>query len=304
MKRFTLITFLILVCAMMLPAQAHAASSSYAALGDSIAAGAGLANIDPTCDRSQQAYPYSVAQSTGLSLSHYACSGAKVDEGIYGVQERNSTTLPAQLDQAYMNGTPSLITMTIGANDTRWMQFIRQCYYIRCGYSVDTARFNTYLIDLKLELNVIMAKIHRLSNGNPPQVIVTGYYDPLSYAACSDTSGLTPNEISWLKNRVYSLNNAIMGTITKYSYADYMPVSFAGHELCSTDSWVQSPSSAMPFHPTASGQQAIANTVLAQYNEPTQYQQQRREESRSIAPISNREKILNWYERFRNEFER
>lgn len=289
MKRFIIIAALVLGMSTLLSTTTFAANGNYVALGDSVAAGAGLSTADPLCDRSPEAYPYTVAASTDLSLAHYACTGAKADEGIYDSQEEGFGTLPAQLDQAFANGTPGLITLTVGANDARWTQFIRQCYYIRCGYSVDTARFNTYLIDLKLELNIIMAKIHSLSNGSPPQVIVTGYYNPLSTVTCDDTAGITANETSWLNARVNGLNNAINGTISKYSYGTFAPVSFTGHELCTTDSWVQGPSSAMPFHPTAEGQQAIAASVTSHYTEqPTQ---------RPDAPLSYRERTLNWFER-------
>lgn len=290
MKHFTVIALLVLGLSVLFSTTTLAASGNYAALGDSVAAGAGLSTSDSICDRSGQAYPYIVAASTGLSLSHYACTGAKADEGIYDSQETSVATLPAQLDQAYTNGTPDLITLTIGANDTRWTQFIRQCYYIRCGYGIDTARFNTYLIDLKLELNVVMAKIHTLSNGSPPQVIVTGYYNPfsLSLTKCNDTNGVTANEASWLSARVDSLNSAISGTIAKYSYGEFARVSFAGHELCSTDSWIQDASSAMPFHPTPAGQEAIATSVLSYYGHPSQPSQE---------PTSYRERALNWYER-------
>lgn len=288
MKHFIVIALLALGLSAIFSTTTFAASSTYAALGDSVAAGAGLETNTSICDRSTQAYPYSVAASTGLTLAHYACTGAKADEGIYDSQETSLATLPAQLDQAYASGTPDLITLTIGANDTRWTQFIRQCYYIRCGYGVDTARFNVYLVDLKLELNIIMAKIHTLSNGTPPQVIVTGYYNPLSSIKCSHTDDVTPSEASWLAARVNSLNSAISGTVAKYSYGEFAPVSFAGHELCSADSWVQGPSSAMPFHPTAAGQQAIAASVLSHYNQPSQPPQD---------STSYRERALNWYER-------
>lgn len=289
MKRFAALIILALGLAVLMPVQSSAVSGSYAALGDSVAAGAGLSTTT-VCDQSTQAYPYSIAQSTGLTLSHYACSGAKADEGIYDAQTRSSTTLPAQLDQAFSNGTPDLITLTIGANDARWTQFIRQCYYIRCGYSVDTARFNTYLADMKLELNIIMAKILTMSEGNPPQVIVTGYYNPFSSTACASTDNLTTKEVSWLRARASSLNTAIRGTIGKYSYADFAPVSFSGHEICSADSWIQGPTDLAPFHPTAAGQEAIATAVLTKYTEPDQ------------APItpSYRERLLKLYERLRN----
>jgi lysophospholipase L1-like esterase len=291
MKRFAALIILALGLVVLLPVQSSAISGSYAALGDSVAAGAGLPSSDAVCGKSAEAYPYTVAATTGLTLTHTACTGAKADEGIYDNQTRNGTTLDSQLIQAFASGRPDLITLTIGANDARWTQFIRQCYYIRCGYSVDTARFSAYLVDLKLELNVIMAKISTLSNGNPPQVIVTGYYNPLSSTSCAATNNLTSAEISWLRSRTNSLNSAIRGTVGKYSFADFAPVNFSGHDICSADSWVQNLDGPAPFHPTAAGQQAIAKAVLAKYTNP----------SPQPAQTSYRERILNWYERYRSQ---
>lgn len=290
MKRFGLILFIVLGLTILLPYQTVAQTGSYAALGDSVAAGSGLTGSSTICQRSPEAYPHIVAEETGLLVTNYACIGAKADEGIYDSQAREGTVLSAQLDQAFSSGTPKLITMTIGANDTRWTQFIRQCYYMTCGYSVDTARFSAYLVDLKLELNTILARIHTLSSGNPPQVIVTGYYNPFSSKTCSDTSELTSKEISWLKKRINKLNSGIRGTVSKYSYASFASVSFSGHELCATNSWVQGSTAAVPFHPTAAGQQKIADAVMDKY----------KTSSTTDKPSSYRERILNWYQRHRD----
>lgn len=290
MKRIIAMILLVLGLSLFSPATTQAISGAYAALGDSVAAGAGLSTIDPLCDRATQSYPYIVGQSVGIPLHHLACTGAKADDGVYDTQERGATVIPAQLDQAFENGTPALISLTIGANDARWTQFIRQCYYIRCGYDIDTARFAAYLVDLKLELNVIMAKIHTHSNGTPPPVIVTGYYNPFSSQMCAATDRLSAYELSWLNTRTERLNDAIQGTVAKYSYTHFAPVSFAGHELCSADPWVQGPNGAVPFHPTAAGQQAIATAVVTTYSTLTP----------PTTPLSYRERILDWYYRISN----
>lgn len=278
--------------AVFAPLQVYATTGAYAALGDSVAAGAGLSGGTAPCFQSHESYGYTVSSMTGLPFHHLACTGAKADDGLYGDQERDGFVLPAQINQAFEGGTPSLITMTIGANDARWTQFIRQCYYITCGHDIDNARYATYLADLKLELNVVMAKIHTLSGGTPPQVIITGYYQPLSTASCNDTTGLTASEISWLKGRTNALNSAISGTVAKYSYATFAPVSFAGHELCSSDPWIQNPSQGAPFHPTAAGQAAIADAVLDKYT--------RTNPAPPTEIYSYRERILDWFNRYRN----
>lgn len=288
MVRRILLSAAVLFVSIFTPLQADATSGTYAALGDSVAAGAGLSGGTAPCFQSPESYGYTVSNMTGLPFHHLACTGAKADDGLYGDQERDGFILPAQLKQAFEGGTPSLISITIGANDARWTQFIRQCYYITCGYDIDTARYAAYLADLKLELNVIMAKIHTLSSGTPPQVIVTGYYQPLSTTVCNDTAGLTTNEISWLRARTNALNNAISGTVAKYSYAKYAPVDFAGHELCSNDPWIQSPAQGAPFHPTAAGQAAIANAVFEKYTNPAP----------PVETHSYRERLLDWFRQY------
>lgn len=290
MIRTVILSITMLTLAVFSPYQAQAIGGTYAALGDSIAAGSGLADSAAPCHRSTDAYGYAVSAASGLPIHHLACIGAKVDEGLYDTQERDGHVLPAQIDQAFVSGTPSLITITIGANDTRWTQFIRQCYYITCGHDVDTARYAVYLADLKLEMNVALAKVHNLSDGTPPQVIVTGYYQPFSSTACNDTANLTTKEVSWLTSRTASLNRAVSSTVDKYSFADFAPVSFAGHELCSSSPWVQGPADSLPFHPTAAGQQAIAAAVIDQYEHPTPPSEIR----------SYRERALDWLNRYRN----
>jgi hypothetical protein len=135
-----------------------------------------------------------------------------------------------------------------------------------------------------------MAKISTLSNGKPPQVIVTGYYNPFSTLTCTATDNLTSTEISWLRGRTSNLNSAISGTVSKYSFADYAPVNFSGHDICSNDSWIQGLNDLAPFHPNAAGQQAIAKAVLTKYTDPAPPR----------AQTSYRERILNWYERIRH----
>ena len=292
MIRRIILSLAALTLAIFTPLQAQAISGAYAALGDSVAAGAGLEGGTAPCYRSTASYGYTVSQSTGLPIDHLACTGAKADDGLYGEQERDGYILPAQINQAFNGGAPDLMTVTIGANDARWTQFIRQCYYIRCGYDIDTARFAAYLVDLKLELNIVMARIHALSNGNPPQVIVTGYYSPFSSASCADTENLTAQEKSWLNSRTTSLNRAIKGTVDKYSYAKFAPVSFAGHEICSVDPWIQGPTSPMPFHPTAAGQRTIANAVLGKYQQTS---------PPTVDTRSYRERALDWLNHFNSD---
>ncbi len=244
------------------------ASPSYVALGDSVAAGAGLPVIaggsteDSICGRSAEAYPYQVAAGLGTSVTHLACSGAKVDEGIYGEQERGGIEIPAQLDVAFQSGTPDLITATVGANDARWAQFIRSCYVWTCDTRTQSALAKVYRADLRIELALMLSQIEQASGYTPPTVLLSGYFAPFANLDCVDTDRISLTEQAWLKKQAESLNQAIQSVTRYYSFAEYVPIDFTGHELCSADSWVQGPYDLAPFHPTAEGQTAIAGAFL------------------------------------------
>lgn len=261
----------------------------YVAMGDSIAAGSGLPGGNEECDLSPFAYSYAVGASLDMEVTNLACSGAKADEGIYGEQTRRGRAIPEQLPRAFEGGAPQLITMSIGANDMRWVQFTKQCYVIRCGFAVDTARVAAYLADYKVELNWILAQIYRKSEGNPPLVLLNGYYDPLTDSACVGDGRVTDEERAWLDEQTAKLNTVIRETAARYSFARYVPVDFTGHGICSSEPWVQGTEGRGPFHPTEAGQQALAQANIAAY------QQTQADQAKEAS--SWREKTLQWVTR-------
>ena len=273
MRRWTssiIIALTLLFTLVLVPAVgAVSAPVRYAALGDSVAAGAGLPGVsgataeDVACGRSSQAYPFQVAYTLNLSLTQLACGGAKVDEGIYGPQSVNDITIPSQLPRAFAAARPDIMTITIGANDARWTQFVRECYLIRCGGRIDEARAKIYRADLRIELAWMLHRIDQLSAGNPPRVLLSGYYTPLSTSSCLPDR-VTATEQAWLTEQTADLNQAIRSVIPYFSFAEYVPVDFSGHGICSSDSWVQGIDDPAPFHPTAAGQTAIAQAFVTQ----------------------------------------
>jgi lysophospholipase L1-like esterase len=255
------------------PAVATAIGSSgnrYVALGDSVAAGAGLPQgigipEEQACGRSEQAYPYRVAAAQGMHVEHLACNGAKADEGLYGPQTVGGNKLTPQLDRAFATGTPDLVTVTIGANDARWAQFAAKCYQWNCGSSFDDLLVGAYLLDLRWELYLTLNKIKNLSGPTPPQVMFTGYFTPFNPAglSCADTRNFTPAEMAWMNTQAAKLNQVISDSVSGYGFASYVPVDFSGHELCSGSPWIQGLQDSAPLHPTAHGQAAIARAVSA-----------------------------------------
>lgn len=275
MKKLFLFVSLVIVSVVSLCPVSFAAPSSagrYVALGDSVAAGAGLPLQDDSpqsraCGRSAQAYPSAVASGLGLTHELVACGGASVPVGITGPQIAGGLTFATQIEQAYQGAQPPThLTLTVGTNDIHWSDFIRKCYAATCGTWQDTLTVVQLQYALFGNLREALREIRqRTPVGQAlPEVVVTGYFQPLSLGqpACADTRGLTTSEISWALGQEQLLNNFIRTATTLSGFAQYAPVDFTGHELCSADPWVQGLRDPAPYHPTAAGQAAIANTVL------------------------------------------
>lgn len=239
----------------------------YAALGDSVAAGLGLKKAsgstsrDVQCGRSPQAYTTTIARAANLPIINAACSGATAGD-IFTEQGVSGPNIPPQLDAAFAKGTPALMTITAGANDAHWRGFLRTCYATNCATGASTTAANAYLVSLQLKLYYMFYAIQSRSSGTPPRVYVTGYYNPLSNNCLS--SRITSAEIAWLNAEATALNQTIQNVTNAFSsFATFVPVSFAGHDICASTPWVQGLAGKAPFHPTAAGQQAIAKAILA-----------------------------------------
>jgi lysophospholipase L1-like esterase len=244
------------------------ASPAYVALGDSVAAGFGLPlfpngnTIGRECGRSPKAYPYIVAKKLHSPIKNYACSGATAGD-LVTYQHVNGPNPRPQLDNAFSHGTPKLITITAGANDAHWQYLIKECYVADCATSFNTTVADGFLYVLQAKLNVDMYSIENRSNGNPPQIILTGYYDPLSQQCSQIQHNITPQELHWIDAETGALNQTIRQVANNYDFVTFAPVDFSGHDLCSSNPWIQGLHDNAPFHPTAKGQQQIAHDVMA-----------------------------------------
>lgn len=267
----------LMAAALLLPPSMAAAQSSssigYVALGDSVAAGIGLPGPETSaqgqaCGRTGSAYPAKVAASLGTTVTNLACSGAHVQEGFTPEPEDNAVMGP-QLDAALAGGVPELITMTAGANDMRWHRFVWYCAQRTerdCGSWSENGAMRVLRADLAVELRQMLETIESRSGGSPPRVLINGYYAPFApRLACSETEGLSRADQSWLNSQASALNTTLRNATRGYSFAEFVPVSFRGHELCTAQPWIQGRSGAAPFHPTAQGQQAIANANVRAY---------------------------------------
>ncbi len=266
--------------AAILPGQPGPSNGRYVAMGDSVAAGLGLpltggtiaTSRDRQCGRSTQAYPYAVAEARQLQLIHVACSGATAGDLItrQGVSGPN---ISRQISNVFAGGQPELITVTAGANDSQWSRFIYKCYRLTCGTGTDTTVANGALALLQTKLIAFFTELELRSESQPPTVVMTGYYNPLSERCNTTTTNggtassnraqrLTAAELAWIQANADALNQTIKQVVSLYPFARFAPVDFKGHDICSADPWVQGLTDKAPIHPTAQGQRVLADSVL------------------------------------------
>ncbi len=215
-----------LVLLMLLPLAAARESNPtdglrYIALGDSIPSG----NAFPTdetrpCQRNADSYPWLLSQQLAVSyesdaftFNHLACSGARIAVGEDEVIDRcldtlgaeardNQTTacqlkwLPYQVDDALdlLDGRPSLVTITIGANDTGWTDPLG---LISLMLATDSEfRDEIDAVSSNVE-TALAAQIERLVTESNATVIVTDIYNPFNADSVLFQLALTAQASAW-----------------------------------------------------------------------------------------------------------
>jgi lysophospholipase L1-like esterase len=242
----------------------------YAALGDSVAAGAGLASRtnqtgeDIACGRSEQGYPIVLANQLQAKLVFTACGGATTTNVMSGQQVGDLQT-PSQLDTIFANGKPDLITLTIGANDIQWIQAINMCYSGDCNTDTASANIDARLTDYKPRLERLLNDITMRSNNNPPPVVLTGYYSLGSISCLSSIApeAVTRDEIAWFEAQTKKLEADSASVAKEHKNVIYLNLDTTGHGVCEAKEkrWVQTIGEPAPFHLTAAGEQAFAHVI-------------------------------------------
>lgn len=245
---------------------------SYIALGDSVAAGVGLADYTDSsaCNRTKQAYPEKIANQMRYKLDSFACSGATTSEGVIGPQVVNKLALEPQLTKVVANKKPALITITIGANDANWTTAIQKCYTDLCGTNTDTGIAEAGISNASINLDKALTQIKSVYPTNTPNVVITGYYKlfpTIVPEKCTELSGVETSELAWIKQLQDDIDTTLQAVAAKYNFAVFAPISFEGHELCTGNPWIQSLGGKAPYHPTDAGQSAIAKQVVAALSE-------------------------------------
>ncbi len=260
-------------------------------IGDSTAAGIGNTPLtkptraDRFCRRSADAYAVALESASGLSALNLACSSATITEGLLGPQTIGALTLSPQVGVLQSVQSARLVIVSIGANDVGWSDFVRYCYGLaRCDDQASDSLFQSRLDSFKVQYSQLLQQLADLPSH--PAVIVNEYYDPFgdtfdcpqlkdasARAGAPNGYGFGPDpgqqnqdekikqKIEPLESELSRMNAVIEQGAQAFGFTAVHP-RFAGHELCSAQSWVQGMSDEAPFHPNSAGELAIAAADL------------------------------------------
>lgn len=232
-------------------------------LGDSTAAGLGLpplshpTALDTGCYRSADAAAVDLAAVNAWNVENLACSGATIPAGLLGPQHLGAVTAPAQLAAAKRASGVKAIFVSVGADDLRWSVMVRLCAATKtCDDAASTAYFQSKLHQFTKHYYALLSQLAAFPGH--PQVVINRYYVPFDPKAhCLAHVGLTAAKQKVLLQRLGALNAVLAKGATASGFLSVQP-DFTGHQLCSAQPYVQGLGDKAPFHPTQSGQLAIA----------------------------------------------
>ncbi|MEU2060741.1 SGNH/GDSL hydrolase family protein [Streptomyces sp. NPDC013455] len=268
-----------LLAAGTVPAAAHPAhpgrGTAYVALGDSYTSGPGIPRqVDAECARSDHNYPSLVAARRQVaSFTDVSCGGATTAE-MWRAQGSN----PPQLDA--LDRHTDLVTLQIGGNDVGFGPIIGTCARLAAQDPAGNPceRFHRSSGYDRLALAVARAapKVDRVlrevrARAPHARVVVVGYPDllPDDGSGCFPQVPFARGDFPYLRDTEKRLNLMLrlVAGANRAEYVDtYGPT--VGHDMCKApaDRWIeplQPASPAAPAHPNATGEEAMAQAVLA-----------------------------------------
>ncbi|HET9080762.1 MAG TPA: GDSL-type esterase/lipase family protein [Trebonia sp.] len=233
-------------------------------IGDSTASGWGLpwgpnpTALDKACGRSPESYAADLAAANQWNVLNVSCGSATIENGLLGPEVLyNGQIAPPQLPQAAAATHAKLVIVSVGADDLNWSVMTRLCAaQAVCDDKVSNAYFTQLLNTFTRNYYQLLSELDGLPAH--PAVLVNQYYSPFgSSVACLQQYGMTPAKVKVLLARLAQLNTVLRQGANLFGFGVATP-RFTGHELCTSDPWVQGPADPAPMHPNAAGALAIA----------------------------------------------
>ncbi len=250
------------------------------ALGDSYTAGY-LLPLDPAakpagCLRSSKAYPVLVARALKMPLVDAACGGAGVKE-MTGAQHTYLGTNPPQLSA--LSASDSLVLLTLGGDDMGFWSTLDTCMALSitnpfgspCRRHFTSGGTDQLAARVRAEAAKVTAVLDDIGTLAPrARIVLTGYPDLFPQGGgCWPAVPITDGDIAYLRSveRLFNDMLAADATAAGATFADTYTTTI-GHDVCQ-DAKIKDveglvPTSlAVPFHPNARGQAAMAAAILA-----------------------------------------
>ncbi len=233
-------------------------------IGDSTAAGWGLpwgtkpSAEDQACGRSPESYAADLAAANQWNVLNLACGSATIANGLLGPEVLyNGEIAPPQLPEVEAATHAKVVIVSVGADDLSWSVMTKLCAASAvCDDKVSSAYFNQLISAFTRNYYQLLSDLDRLPTH--PAVLVNEYYSPFgSKLGCLQGYDMTPAKVKVLLARLDQLNTVLAQGAGLFGFGVAVP-RFTGHELCTTDPWVQGPSDQAPLHPNAAGELAIA----------------------------------------------
>lgn len=234
---------------------AHAAATSYVALGDSYSSGTGTRSYisDGTaCQRSVYAYPSLLAASKNLTLNFRACSGATV-------ADVTRTQLGA------LGAGTTYVSISVGGNDAGFADVLTECaqpgWMSDCNGAIDDAQYVITNV-LPSRLSTLYSSIR--AKAPNARVTVVGYPRIFNGEDCNAGTWFSPTEESRLNATADLLNSKTSAQAKARGFAFANPTAaFTGHAVCDSVEWLNGLSNPVSesYHPNRPGHSGYATVV-------------------------------------------
>jgi streptogramin lyase len=240
---------------------------TFVSLGDSYSSGEGNPPFDSgKCHRSSQAWPRLIGQDDPrlLLIEHDACSGAKIS----ALTHRFKGEPPQLSDLRALGDSPTFVTMTIGGNDVGFAPILTDCFLsASCAQDGTLGHAQDYI---KNHLPALLFQAYSSVKAAAPQsnVVIVGYprLFPKKKGSVTNCGWLSDDERTGLNNLASQMDRA-MAAAAKQAGVSYVSVldSVKGHELCTTNAWINPirGGGSGNAHPSLQGQQAIEHIVMS-----------------------------------------
>ena len=226
----------------------------YVALGDSYAAGQGAAAPLDSCLRSTAAYPVLLDAEPGTNLLRTAaCSGATIAD-----------VAATQLSQ--VNRGTTLVTLTVGANDLNVGAVYAVCVP---DFASQACQAAIVALQAFFDSEVLVERITDLvaaigERAPNARIVVTGY--PVPFVSAQSPATDVVNQATFRLSQ--QIGEGVALAAAAGANAEYGEVGgvFFNHRVGSADPWLGAdPADPVSFlHPTATGQAAYLNVILAE----------------------------------------